>query len=178
MKKIGHKLHIYISVFFLPVAIMYAITGALYIFGIEENTGAKINKYTIENTSKEDEIKVLVNYLNNNHIKIPSNTTPRNAKNGGIQIGGIYYSASIKKVDNKYEITTIQRSIYGTLVLLHKSKGGYYFDIIAVSFSIALIVLYVTGFIITSFCKKRRKESIIIFLCGLTTTIVLAVLSA
>ncbi len=177
MKKIGHKLHIYISVFFLPVAIMYALTGALYIFGIEENSGATINKYTIESTNNTNEIEVLINYLSENNIKIPKNTTPKEAKNGGIQIGGIYYSASIKKVNDIYEITTIQRSIYGTLVLLHKSKGEFYFDIMAIAFSIALIVLYVTGFIITSFCKNKRKEAIIIFSAGLITSIILAVLS-
>lgn len=176
MKKLGHKLHIYISVFFLPLAIMYAITGMLYICGIEENSGATINKYDIEIT-QEDKLKTLIDYLKDNNLKIPNDTTPREAKNGGVQIGGIYYSASIKEAGKKYEITTTQRSIYGTLVLLHKSKGGYYFDIMAVAFSIALIVLYVTGFIITSFCKKRRKEAIFVFSLGLLSSVILAILS-
>ena len=128
MKKLGHKLHIYISAFFLPVALMYAITGVLYIFGIDEDIGAITNKYTIDMTPNENKIDILTDYLKNNNIKIPSDTTPKNTKNGGISIGGIYYSARINEVDNKYEITTIQRSIYGAMVLLHKSKGGYRCD--------------------------------------------------
>ena len=177
MKKLGHKLHIYISAFFLPVALMYAITGVLYIFGIDEDIGAITNKYTIDMTPNENKIDILTDYLKNNNIKIPSDTTPKNTKNGGISIGGIYYSARINEVDNKYEITTIQRSIYGAMVLLHKSKGGYYFDIMAVGFSIAIIILYFTGFIITSFCKNRRKEAVVLMSLGLITSVILAILS-
>ncbi|MDE6886128.1 MAG: PepSY domain-containing protein [Helicobacteraceae bacterium] len=192
MKKYFHKIHIYISIFFLPMALMYAITGTLYIFGIEENSGAITNTYKVESKNKlieENMADFMIKYLRDNNLKLPQNLVAKNSRNG-IQIGGIYYSASIKNIPqnansikdsqnitNVYEITTIQRSIYGSLVLLHKSKGKFYFDIIATAFGIALIVLYLSGLIITSFCIKRRGKAVFTFTIGLLTLAILAYLS-
>lgn len=181
MKKYFHKIHIYLSVFFLPVALLYAITGALYIFDIKGESLAEKQTYSVhlgESLASGQMGEFLVNYLKNNNITLPSNLAPREAKGGGVEVGGIRYSASIKaRGENLYEITTLKRSIYECLVLLHKSKGGFYFDILAIGFAITLVVLYFSGFIITSFCKKNRKESIIVFAIGAGVTTLFAALS-
>lgn len=180
MKKYFHKIHIYLSVFFLPVAIMYAITGALYICGINENAGAEKQTYNLrlDKAIAKDKLgDFLIDYLTKNNIKLPSDTSIKE-KRGNVSIGGIYYSANIKSLDdNIYEITTIQRSLYGTLLLLHKAKGAFYFNILGVGFALTLLVLYISGFVITSFCKKNRKESFIVFGIGALTMIILAYLS-
>ena len=42
MKKIFRKIHLYMALFTIPVGIMIAITGALYVLGADQNTGAEI----------------------------------------------------------------------------------------------------------------------------------------
>lgn len=181
MKKIFHKIHIYVSIFFLPAAFIYALTGALYIFGITDKSGTITNNYKIETKKplKENEMAdFMINYFKENNITLPSKLEPKHSR-GSITIGGISYSASIRQAkDNlSYEITTAKRSFYGCLVLLHKSKGEYFFDILAIAFSIALVVLYFSGFFVTSFCFKRRKEAFLTFGLGLLVTCILIYLS-
>ena len=48
MKKIFRKIHLYMALFTIPVGIMVAITGALYILGADQNTWAETNTYTLQ----------------------------------------------------------------------------------------------------------------------------------
>ena len=86
-------------------------------------------------------------------------------------MGSIKYSASITTNKQGESIVRVtDRGLFGILVLMHKAKGKVYFDIIAVGFSLSLIVFYLSGLIITSFCKKKRKQALLAFALGLILT--------
>ena len=51
-KQIWMKVHLYLSLFFLPAALIYAITGSLYLFDIKEEAGATIHEIQIESLPK------------------------------------------------------------------------------------------------------------------------------
>lgn len=86
-------------------------------------------------------------------------------------MGSIKYSASITTNKQGESIVRVtDRGLYGILLLMHKSKGKFYFDIIAVGFSLSLVVFYLSGLIITSFCKKKRKQALGAFALGLAIT--------
>ena len=53
MKKIFRKIHLYMALFTIPVGIMIAITGALYVLGADQNTGAEIKTYTVNQIIQE-----------------------------------------------------------------------------------------------------------------------------
>lgn len=58
-KKTWMQIHTYLSLFFLPAALIYAITGALYIFEIRQNSGAQTWKFELESMpqkGKEQEV--------------------------------------------------------------------------------------------------------------------------
>ena len=42
MKKIFRKIHLYMALFTIPVGIMMGLTGALYVLGANQDTGAEI----------------------------------------------------------------------------------------------------------------------------------------
>lgn len=180
MTKQFRNIHIYLSLFFLPIALMYALTGILYISGFNQDTGATKQSYTLtQNIEKGKEIEVLVEYLKSNNLDVPSNLTPKTGKNDALRIGGTHYSASItKNTDSTYTITTLKRSLIGDMIMLHKAKAKWYFDVLAIGFGITLILLYLSGLMITLFnSKKNRKIQYATILAGCIVSIALGALS-
>ncbi|GAD17988.1 hypothetical protein [Helicobacter fennelliae] len=168
-KKTWMQIHTYLSLFFLPAALIYAITGALYIFEIRQNSGAQTWKFELESMpQKGKEQEVILQILKNNNLKIPSNTEVRNFK-GGISMGNVKYSAFISKdPSGKVIMNVIDRNLYGVLMMMHKSGGtkfelgGFrfsFFDFIVVGFGVSLLLFYLSGLFVTSFCKKNRLSA-------------------
>ncbi len=170
-KKYWMQLHTYLSLFFLPAAIIYAITGALYIFNIKENALANIYTYQIDSMPKQgEEAQTIIAMLQKYNHAIPSNTEVR-ISSGNVFMGNIKYRAEIiKESDDTCIFRVTNRSLYGVLLLMHKSKGKYYFDIIAISFTISLMLFYLSGLIVTSFAKKNRKVAINVLISGFIIT--------
>lgn len=56
-KKNWMQIHTYLSLFFLPAAFIYVLTGALYIFEIRQNSGAKIYEFKLDSIPKKGEEK-------------------------------------------------------------------------------------------------------------------------
>lgn len=72
MTKLSRLIHIYISLFFLPMALLFAISGALFIFGFDSEIGAKYQTYTLEKEiAKGQEANAMLEYLKQNNITLP-----------------------------------------------------------------------------------------------------------
>ncbi|WP_104721733.1 hypothetical protein [Helicobacter mesocricetorum] len=180
MVKQFRNIHIYLSLFFLPVALMYALTGVLYIFGVDEDSGASKHSYTIKATIPQgEEIQVMLEYLRANKISLPRESEPRLDKKGYLRIGSVHYFAGIKKLgEDTYDIMTFKRSFVGDIIMLHKSKGQWYFNILAVGFGVAIAILYLSGLIITLFnSKKNRFIQYLVLIVGCAVSLVLGSLS-
>ena len=179
--KFFRLLHIYVSLFFLPMALIYAISGIAYIFGAKDDIWADKAQYKVNATLiKGQEQELLLDILKEQGIKIPSNTKLRNdRKQGGLSMGGIHYVINAKQEKpDELLITTMTRSWLGDIILLHKDKGGWYFSVLAVGFGIALLLLYISGLIITLFAsKKDRSSQLIVLALGVIICALLAYLS-
>ena len=177
MTKLSRSIHIYASLFFLPMALLFALSGALFIFGADAEIGAKYQHYTLErDIAKGQEADAMLEFLRENNIALPKNQPADNKdENVLASLGTLHYNASIKEsAPNVYEITTQNRSFLGILMGLHEAKDGSIFDILAIGFALTLFVLYITGVIITllAMSKNRRKSQYIalgagIFVCVL-----------
>ncbi len=186
--KLFRQIHIYVSLFFLPCALLFAITGIVYIFGFNQDVGMKVESYKlVKNIDAGKEREALIDFLIENNLKVPSNTDIIKTKKGkgkggnenGITIGGLHYSASITPISsNEYNITLQTRSLLGDMILLHKDKGAWYFSVLSVGFGITLFLLYISGLMITLFAnKKDRKKQFMVLGIGFIVTILLAYLS-
>lgn len=176
-KQIWIKIHLYLSLFFLPAALIYAITGSLYLLDVREEAGASIHEIAIEPLPKGREQETILQLLEQHNLKIPKDTTLKIMR-GNPSMGSISYSvAVIQDKKGGYKLRAVERSLYGILLLMHKGKGSFYFDIIAISFSISLLVFYLSGLIITSFCKRKRGSALAALLLGLGVTSLMIFLS-
>ncbi len=179
--KFFRQIHIYTSLFFLPLAFLYAITGFAYLAGLDGNSGAKIQSYKIQAViQKGAEAEFLINFLQQNNLKFPSSLEPKSNKKGnGIELGSINYTATIIKLDeNNYEIITKTRSLLGSMILLHKDKGMWYFSVLGLAFALAMIILYFSGILITLIAiKKDRKKQVATLILGFIVTFIVAYFS-
>lgn len=163
-KKHWMKIHTYLSLFFLPMCLIYVLTGVGYIFDLKDSAGAKTQNLALVGELNDlSDLKLaesaIINTLKENNLKIPSNTALITQK-GNLTMGGIKYSVTLQKAkDGAFEVKTMERSIYGTLVLMHKAKGAAYFNTLAICFAISLTLFYLSGLIMTSFCKKNRGSA-------------------
>ncbi|MBZ7940993.1 hypothetical protein [Campylobacter molothri] len=178
--KIFRQIHIYLSLFFLPCALIFAISGITYILGFNQNVGLKVQTYKLNQyIQKGKEREALIEYLIENKLKLPSNIEPIKSKNKGITIGTVHYSANIAPInENEYLITLNTRSLLGDMIILHKDKGLWYFSILSVGFGVTLFLLYISGLIITFFAnKKDRKRQLFVLSLGFLITFILAYMS-
>lgn len=178
--KLFRQIHIYVSLFFLPCAVLFALTGIVYILGADQDTGLKVENYKlVKNIEAGKEKDALIQYLQENNLKIPSNTEVIKGKDKGVTIGGAHYSANIAPIaQNEYTITLKTRSLLGDMIMLHKDKGAWYFSVLSIAFGIALFLLYISGLIITLFTsKKDRQKQLATLGAGIIITILLAYLS-
>lgn len=178
--KIFRQIHIYLSLFFLPCALIFAISGITYILGFNQNIGLKVQTYKLNQyIQKGKEREALIEYLIENKLKLPSNIEPIKSKNKGITIGTVHYSANIAPInENEYLITLNTRSLLGDMIMLHKDKGLWYFSILSLGFGVTLFLLYISGLIITFFAnKKDRKRQLFVLSLGFLITFILAYMS-
>ncbi len=179
-KKHWMKIHTYLSLFFLPVAFIYVLTGALYIFGINNNTTATSYDFKLDSPPKKgEEQQIIIDTLLANNMKLPSDTNITIIRNQA-SMGNVAYSAMITKDGKGNDVVRVtERGLCGILIMMHKSTGTKhdmfglkltFFDIIAITFSISMLIFYLSGLIVTSFCKKDRKNALMFFSAGFMIT--------
>ncbi len=75
------QIHLYLSLFFLPAALIYAITGVFYIFEIRQNSGANIIEIKLDSMpQKGDEKEFIITTLQEHQLKVPKDTTLHSMK--------------------------------------------------------------------------------------------------
>ncbi|TKX29748.1 hypothetical protein CQA38_02960 [Campylobacter sp. MIT 12-5580] len=178
MIKFFRNIHIYLSLFFLPVAFVYAFSGVLFVLGFDDETLAQTSNFTFKAKIGEGkEQEVLFSFLKEQNLSVPKvQTIYSKDENHILSLGTLRYSVGLKKLDeNAYEVDIIKRSAFGLLMSLHESKNNSLFDILAIGFGLTLFVLYVSGVMITLFVsKKNRKAQYLAIVLGCAICLVFA----
>lgn len=184
MKKIFRKIHLYLALFTIPVGIMVALTGALYILGVDQDTMAKKNSYTVNQIIPEgEEFSFLQIWTKENNVKMPKQNLSKDKSGLNRVIGSAGYSITLKEKNGITEINTTKRSLIGNMIMLHKAKAGILFKIMMVLYGIVLIVFYISGLIIAVFKKNvngklvPKTESYVVIAAGFIITILFAYFS-
>lgn len=172
------------ALFTIPVGIMIGLTGALYVLGADQDTGAETKTYTVNQIiPKGEEISFLEKWTKENNVKMPKANVSLDKAKVNRTVGSAGYLITLKEKDGITEIVTLDRSILGDMIMLHKAKGGLLFKIMMVLYGIVLITFYISGLIIAVFKKNvngklvPKTESYVVIATGFIITIILAVLS-
>lgn len=176
--------HTILAAFFLPMGLMYAVTGGLYGLGVKgdyQTTSQELNLEQPLDGELSTMVALTEAQLARQGIETPS--------------GG----ASIKKGGTSYymEWTGSRRDIelhptadplvaqfkvketnpHRFFVQLHKAKGGTLFKWFAALWMVGLIALFVTGGVMAFVAKPYRKAATIAAAAGVGAFVVLAAIS-
>lgn len=158
-KKHWMQIHTYLSLFFLPAMLIYVITGVGNIFGVD-NRPSSVQSFSIPTPQTGKEQEAILKALHEHSMPIPDNTELRDSRNKHV-MGNHSYSVEMSTNTNgETIITTVHHSLFDILLTMHKAKNTPFFDVVAIGFSISLILFYVSGLVMTSFCKRNRKEAL------------------
>ncbi|WP_104697704.1 MULTISPECIES: hypothetical protein [unclassified Helicobacter] len=187
------KWHLYISLFFIPMAIFYKVTGIVGIFGYFGQQDSKVIEFNQsqleffkdfkanETKSTKEELNLarnkILEFLVSNHIELPyTNEINDSWDNKRYVLGGIAKYVEIDK-NNPHSLILYKRDLLSNLMTLHFARGGILFNILAFCFVIFLFITYVTGLLICNFSKHRYKYGGVI-LIGFIITLVSGIVSA
>ncbi|GAA7444574.1 hypothetical protein ID1007_08670 [Helicobacter pylori] len=148
--------HIYATTFFFPLVLLLAVSGLSLLFGVRQDTGAKIKEWVLEKSlKKEERLDFLKNFLKENHIAMPKKIEPREYR-GALVIGTPLYEINLETKDAQTKIKTIERGFLGALIMLHKAKVGMVFKALLGIFCVFLLLFYLSAFLMVAFKDTKR----------------------
>lgn len=169
----------FVSIFFLPVALLYAFTGIIVLFEYQGNLFVENDNIQASKNLNIEELKrIALQYLEEKNIKLPSMDLSVIHNGGGITIGTIVNKiAFLKGANNTINVYHMQRQgIISYLMALHFGEGKWYFDALAIAFGVCLALFYLSGLLIINF-SRHKKALIITFFLGCFISIIIGYLS-
>ncbi|TSA85572.1 hypothetical protein [Helicobacter mehlei] len=159
---IAYAFHAYASVFFLPMVLLFVVSGGAYYLGFNSNTGAQISKWSVPAVATQQELDFLIAFLKDKQA-LPSKIEARKFR-GALVIGTPAYEASLVTKGEKSEITLTKRSFLGVIMQVHKGRANKALLIFAGIFVVFLCLLYVSG--LSMGIKRKTKGLMGVFLLG------------
>jgi hypothetical protein len=172
--KFWMKIHLYVSVFFMPVAMMFAVTGGLEICGFHGNSREQTIEVPLTQPLPEDinaQQSFVAEQLKKNNLSVPRGRAQ--FRRGQFFWGrptGRNVAMRIAQAGKVAQIRIEIPSFYNRLALLHEARGGAAFNCLAVGFAIAMIVIYISGIMICWKAVKMRRAILVSFFVGLFVT--------
>lgn len=166
-KSIWRKIHTYVAIFFLPFMLLFAATGVGHLLGFNQFAGASKQSFIIDMPHSSDKLvlkEAIVENLAKHNLAVPGRY--ERMRDGRMIVGNAKYVASLGKKEDKMVLEYTERTWFGTMYAMHFGNGSDLFNVLSIIFSAFIIVMYLSGFIITSWCKSYQKPAIISLVVG------------
>lgn len=176
------KIHGYVSIFFLPLAFIYAVTGALIIVDQRGALTKEKHVLQLENPSFEDlsaQKKLISDFLlqrGESSLPVGEPKLVRGEIYWG-QPSSINLNFSHGEKPGEAVLDLRKPDLLFSLVILHRARGGRVFDYFGFAFALAMIAMYVSGIFIFWKIKAKRKALSFTFLGGTLITVLVIWLS-
>jgi hypothetical protein len=177
-------LHTALAAFFLPMGLMYAITGGLYGLGV---TGEYVNaEHSIALTEPLTANLSTLTKLAENELR--ARNMPLPSGSAGVKKGGTSFHLEWTGANHDLQLHPTTDPLLARLVIkkttphrffvqLHKAKGGPLFTWFAALWAIGLILLFLTGGILAIALKPYRKLAVGSVIAGMLTFFTFAFMS-
>lgn len=176
--------HTALAGFFLPMGLMYAITGGLYGLGIKGNYQSE--EYALQlaeplPTELSGLVALAERELRQRDIELPTG-------NAGVKKGGTSYyfewTGSRRDVelqptaDPRQAILKVKETTpHRLFVQLHKAKGGTAFKWFAAVWMVGLVSLFITGSVMAYYAKAYRRIALVSGALGIAVFVVMVALN-
>lgn len=161
------NIHFCLSVFFIPFILMYIGTGVMYIFGFNQNAGARVTSLEIDKVLTLKNIPEIKEIAREKGFFIKNERIAKaRGSNVNFSLNSPKIEISIAPKEDKTTIKFIERKFWGAMLLMHTSKAGIFMNTFAVITAFSILIVYLSGFIMTSFSKYHRKYTLLSFCVG------------
>lgn len=177
-------IHTALAAFFLPMGIMYAITGGLYGLGLKGGYDTKTSELQLA-TPLDGELSTMVKLaedeLKSQGISLPSGSA--SVKKGGtsyyLEWTGAVRDVQLHPTDDPLvaQFKVKRTDVHRYFVQLHKAKAGEAFKWFAAVWMVGLVLLFLTGGVMAFAAKPYRKLAVVSATAGVAAFVVLAILS-
>lgn len=158
------QLHAYFSCFFLPITLVYLMTGMLYFFDIKGQVATEV-EYFVDSPqgwiSDQHEAKafVLKHLKDKGHPELPKDYYWEELHDWY----GHEQEVLLKPTDdpNVLEIHVKEHDWLKQLLIIHKGFAGWFFKLLSVLFGLSLLFSVISGVIITLQLPKLKVPSLI-----------------
>ena len=158
------KLHAYFACFFLPITLLYILTGMLYFFDIKGDITAEVEYFidVPEGFSENEKVseKIVHDYLvAERYVEVPSEY---------YWYEGVHYwynherEVVLKRTDKAkvLEIHVKEHDWLEQLLIVHKGFAGNFFKIFSILFGLALTFSVISGVVITLQLPQLKTTSL------------------
>lgn len=158
------KVHGYIAVFFLPMAILYAVTGAFYIVGVSGSTDASSIEFPLVSgwpkTFADARITADQQLQQHRFPLIPRNVDRRVQEVDEFFWRGLSHTVTLTRSgDTTATVTVSENDLFRQLVEIHKNHAGLLYAIIGFAFGLAMAVLILSGTLMMFRSRLHRRAA-------------------
>lgn len=169
-------LHGFIAVFFLPLAMLYAVTGALYILG--SNGTSHDTTITVELTDGWPESIDAARELAGGRL-LEAGLPEANPVAGEYVFDddryywrALTHGVTLARIsDDRAELRIQENSFYRQLVEIHKNHAGPWFRILGIAFGLAMLILILSGAWMMFASSMYRRTAGKLFAGGLVVSL-------
>ena len=169
------KLHAYMACFFLPLTLVYILTGLLYFFDIKGEVSKEI-EYIVplsqgwpENEQQAEKL-ILQHLADKDHLAFPQDYYWE----GVHDWYGHEQEVILAKTDypNMAEIHIKEHDFLLQLLIIHKGFAGPFFKVLSILFGISLAFTILSGVVITLQLPQLKLQSLLFIFAGGVTLLV------
>ena len=166
----SHSLHLVLSLFFLPMIMVYAVTGLLYLGGVDQRFTSRVVVHEL-NASDQPPYADSCRELERRGVVLPEGEA-RPFKGNHILGPMIGTHVLFLRKGPSLRAEVVEPGIYPNLMLAHKGKAGWWFTALGGGAAFSLVILYVTGILLM--WKNRRRRKLMLVSAALGTAAVVA----
>lgn len=165
------KIHGYMAVFFLPLAVLYALTGAAYIAGHAGAAPQTVFSVTLAAGWPDDLVDARTfvdDALSDKSLPVTDDAADARRLNGGTYSWrSLPHNVTLTRIDEAgAQITFQEHGLFRRLVEIHKNHAGPVFSVLGFAFGLAMLGLVLSGSIMMFRSRLYRRTATIMVACG------------
>jgi len=162
------KIHAILACFFMPLAILYFISGALYSLDIKGHVDKRVYTLTLDHPFTPDlaQLSELAKTaLNQRKLLLPTGNPAIEEKKGSYEYrwGGLKRQVVIHPTGNPLHVKLIyrQRSPLTQIMRVHRADAGLLIRTYSLSMVVSLITILLTGVFLALGMPKLRRMALL-----------------
>jgi hypothetical protein len=176
------KVHAILACFFMPLALLYFISGALYSFDIKGDVDKKVFVVTLDRPFAPDLAQLsesVKKALDQHQLSLPTGDPAITKKKGSYEYrwGDLKRQVVVQPTDNPLQVELLyrQRSPLTQLMRVHRAEAGSLIRTYSLSMVVSLIFILGSGVYLAVGMPKLRRTALLALGAGFMVILVIFV---